>query len=227
MMRKVLIGAGVGAVIVGIGLGIGWLGSGSSESPVAHLPEDATELSAEWQPVVRPPSNSSPVIFQHPVKPTTAFSNPPPAISAVVAPPTNAPSTNWEETVDDILASDGDDTNKVNQLLEMFPTLPEEGQVEVAQHLSNLVDDANYAPLAELLKNAKLPEDVLDVLMGDVLNRPNATKLPLLLDVARTPDHAKAEEAKDLLELYLDENYGTDWAKWQEKTKAWLKQNPD
>ena len=109
----------------------------------------------------------------------------------------------------------------------MFPRLPEDGQVEVAQHLSNLVEDEDYASLGQLLKNAKLPEPVLDVLMGDLLNRPNAVKLPLFLDLARDPAHAKAEEAKDLLELYLDEDYGTDWNKWQQKMREWLKENPD
>ncbi|MEY2465616.1 MAG: hypothetical protein QOD03_137 [Verrucomicrobiota bacterium] len=225
MMRKVLITVGIGAVIVGIGVAVGLLGSGGSESPVAHIPEDASEPSTSPELVTHPVSNSESAMVQ-PVKPTTTFSNAP-AARTLAMQNTNTDLTNWEETVDDILASDGEDSAKVKQLLEMFPKLSEDGQVEVAQHLSNLVDDADYAPVAELLKNAKLPEPVLDVLMGDVLNRPNASKLPLLLEVARTPDHAKAEEARDLLELYLDENYGTDWAKWQEKTKEWLKQNPD
>jgi hypothetical protein len=226
MMRKVLIAVGIGAVIVGIGIAVGLLGSGGSESPVANIPVDASEPTTSPDPVVHSGSNSSPAMVQQPVKPTTRFTNMVQA-PVITMQDTNSALTNWEETVDDILASDGEDSAKVKQLLEMFPKLSEDGQVEVAQHLSNLVDDADYAPLADLLKNAKLPEPVLDVLMGDVLNRPNASKLPLLLDVARTPDHAKAEEAKDLLELYLDENYGTDWAKWQEKTKDWLKQNPD
>ena len=60
---------------------------------------------------------------------------------------------------------------------EMFPNLPEDGKEEVAQHLSNLVADEDYAPLGKLLTDATLPESVLDVLMADVLNRPNAVKL--------------------------------------------------
>jgi len=56
----------------------------------------------------------------------------------------------------------------------------------------------------------QLPETVLDVLMADALNRPNGVKLPLLLEVAQNPDNAKAGEAKDLLELYLDGDYGSD-----------------
>ena len=131
---------------------------------------------------------------------------------------------NWEDKLDDILGSDDDDTNKVKQLYEMFPRLGEEGQVEVAQHLSNLVPDENYTQLGQLLQKAKLPESVLDVLMSDVLNRPNSVKLPALLQVAQNADHPKAEEAKDLLELYLDED---DPAKWPQRMQEWLKENPD
>jgi hypothetical protein len=89
------------------------------------------------------------------------------------------------------------------------------------------VPDENYAALAGYLADAKLPEDVLDVLMADVLNRPNSLKLPALLEVARDPQHPKAGEAKDLLELFLEEDYGTDWNLWQTKTDEWLKANPD
>jgi len=68
----------------------------------------------------------------------------------------------------------------------------------------------------------KLPEDTLDTLMADLLNRPNSTKLPMFLDIARNPDHPKHEEARDMLELYLDEDYGADWATWEKKMKEWL-----
>jgi cation diffusion facilitator CzcD-associated flavoprotein CzcO len=135
--------------------------------------------------------------------------------------------TNWEEKVDEILGAETDDTNKVKQLFVIFPNVPDEAKAEVAQHLSNLTSDADYAALGELLKDPKLPDATLDVLMADALNRPNSVKLPELLDVAKTPEHPKADEAKDILALFLDEDFGTDWGKWQEKMTAWLKDNPD
>ena len=119
------------------------------------------------------------------------------------------------------------DPDKAKQMLEMFPRLAEEGQVEVAQHLANLVADENYAPLAKFLTDTQLPESVLDVLMADVLNRPNSLKLPALLEVAKDDKNPKAPEAKDLLELFLEENYGSDWGQWQTKMNQWLKDNPD
>jgi hypothetical protein len=133
----------------------------------------------------------------------------------------------WEEKVDGILGSASPDPEKAKQMLEMFPTLPADGQEEVARHLSNLLPDEDYGLMRGYLTNAALPEDVLDVLLDDALNRPNSLKLPALLDVARSPQHPKAAEAKDFLELLLEEDYGTDWVKWQAKMEAWLKENPD
>ncbi len=223
-MRKVLIGIGVvvGIVVAGLLLAnwLGGQGPAPKPGPVAEKPV-ATEPLPAPQPETNPSSKTRPAPGGRPAMPQ-------PSLIASTTPQTNAVGgTNWEDTLDEILVSDSDDTNKVKELFAMFPRLPEDGQVEVAQHLSNLVEDEDYAPLGRLLKNSRLPESVLDVLMGDLLNRPNAVKLPLFLDLARDPNHAKAGEAKDLLELYLDEDYGTDWTKWQQKMQEWLKENPD
>jgi hypothetical protein len=135
--------------------------------------------------------------------------------------------TNWEERLEEIVGAETDDTNKVNQLFDLFPRSPEDAKPEIVQHLSNLVSDEDYLRLGELLKDPTLPDSALDILMSDALNRPNGVKLPEMLDVAKTPNHPKAEEAKDILALFLDEDYGQDWPKWHEKMTAWLKDNPD
>jgi hypothetical protein len=215
---KILVGAGVVAGIVGAGILIGWLGSRGTAPP----PRSTTPPLAAVEPAPPPPAPAA-----NPL-PAPARTNPE-TLAASTAPAAGAADlvTNWDDKVDQILGADTDDTNKVAQLFALFPHLPEEGQVEVAEHLSNLVPDDNYAPLGGLLENAKLPESVLDELMADVLNRPNALKLPVLLQVAQEPDNPKAGEAKDLLELYLDEDYGSDWNLWQQKLQDWLKANPD
>lgn len=139
-----------------------------------------------------------------------------------------AANTNWEDTVDDIVGSDDADTNKVAKLFALFPTLPPDGQEEVVQHLSNLVEDDNYAQLGQLLTNSSLPQGVLDELMSDVLNRPNSLKLPMLLDVGQDPNNPEHDEARDLLELYLgDDPSSNNWVGAPDMVANWLKQNPD
>lgn len=216
-------------VIVGIGVGVGLLAGGGTGKPhpATTMSEPTTEPShstvAETHPTPLTQNPSSQVKTST-VEPTILVQT-----SNITASATNllAGETNWEDKIDDIVGSEDSDTNKVKQLFALFPKLPPDGQEEAVQHLSNLVEDDNYAQLGDMLKNAKLSEGVLDELLADALNRPNNLKLPLLLDVASNPDHAKKDEAKDLLELYLGEDYGTDWAKWKDQMTTWLKDNPD
>jgi|ERR1051326_297166 hypothetical protein len=135
--------------------------------------------------------------------------------------------TDWEEKVDGIISPEGDEKEKAQKLIQIFPNLPPDGQEEVAHHLSNLVADEDYAPLSNFVTNSALPEAVLDVFVEDVFNRPNNIKLPLLLEIAQDPQHPRAAEAKDVLELFLEEDFGNDWTKWQAKMQQWLKDNPD
>jgi hypothetical protein len=205
------------AVVVVAGIVLGWLGSkgpelkgqASSLSPTTPAPA-AAQPSASVTTPKRKPSEEQPA----PTQPATAST-----ATNVIA--------DWEDKVDEILQTEVPESEKAKKMLQMFPRLPEDGQVEIAQHLSNLVADEDYTSLGKLLTNDKLPEPVLEVLMADVLNRPNSLKLPLLLDVAKDAQHPKAEEARDLLELFLEENYGNNWGQWQAKMDQWLKDNPD
>jgi hypothetical protein len=229
MRSKLLIGLAVVIVIIGIGVGVGLL-AGHAPSHVSTGPGTVPDNSATQPPVHAdfnpPPQNKRPVAT-YPTNVSTGPALPPPQ-PANLAPATNTAGTNdWEDKIEDIIGSDDPDTNKVQQLYALFPKLPPDGQEEAAQHLSNLVDDDEYAPLGEMLKNDKLPEGVLDELLADVLNRPNNLKLPLLLTVASDPNHAKHDEAKDLLELYLGDDYGSDWNSWGQHMTNWMKENPD
>ena len=133
----------------------------------------------------------------------------------------------WEDKVDEILSSASPDPDKAKQMIEMVPKVSADGQEELARHISNLLPDQDYGLIHTYLTNAALPEEVLDILLGDALNRPNSLKLPALLAIARTPQHPKSGEAKDFLELFLEEDYGDDWGKWQSSMEQWLKDNPD
>jgi hypothetical protein len=221
-------------VVVGIGIAVGWFGSTKPHTNVHDVPavSDAQTSASEPKQTVSPRAEDIAKGKSPRHRPTAPGSN---AVNLPGSPgsPSSASlnGTNgipdWEDKVDAILTSDGEDTDKAKKMLEMFPKLAPDAQEEVAHHLSNLTPDEDYGPVANLLTNSALAEPVLDVFMEDVLNRPNAVKLPLLLEVAQNPQHPGAQEAKDVLELFLEEDYGTDWSKWQAKMQDWLKENPD
>jgi hypothetical protein len=218
-----MIFAGVVVGVVVLGLLLGFLGSGGSRLDAPVVPEagSSAAVAADVKPASFKPEPKTNVT------PAPAPSVLPPGAGTSPAPAPLPLITNWEDKLDEILVSSVKEDEKARKLLEMFPRLPPDGQVEIAQHLSNLVSDQDYPALERLLTNTALPEAVLTTLLNDALNRPNSLKLPALLDVARDPQNPKAREAKDILQLFLEEDYGTDWALWQTKVDQWLRDNPD
>lgn len=233
------------AVVAVIGILIagkfaGWFGGqkqSDSETAVAQAPPDvepappqtAPAAGTRFTPGVRSPTpiQAAPSV---PTVPGARASSIPPgaaAAGAAAAPNATGEMADWNEKLDTILGSNEDEARKAEQLLALWPTLPEDGQVETMEHISNLLPDEKFSLLAQTLTNAATAEAVLDIIMGDALNRPNALKLPSLLEVAKVPGHPKAEEALEILEVFVDHNYGTDWAKWDKAVKDWLKENPD
>lgn len=132
------------------------------------------------------------------------------------------PLAEWEVKIDQALRADIGETETAQLLINMLPTLPADGQAEAAQHISNLLLDKDYNRVLPLIRNPNLPEEVLDVFMTDLMNRDDSVKLPVMLDIAKIPNHPHREEAHTDLEIFLDEDYGTDWAKWDSAMKTYL-----
>jgi len=216
-MRKfstVLVVIGLIATIAVLGLVAGWWG-GTKPSP---KPDSGSEASSQGSGEQRPRARNPSTPPVHRTTRTNTHPNAPTSANVI---------TNWEDRIDTILTGEEPETDKAKKMIELFPNLPPEAQEEVAHHISNLTTDENYAPIGKFLTNTALPEAVLDVFTEDVLNRPNSIKLPALLDIARDPQHPKAGEAKDILELFLEDDFGTDWTRWQARLDQWLKDNPD
>lgn len=130
----------------------------------------------------------------------------------------------WPEQVSELLQSGKEPAEVGKALLELLPQLPPNGRVEVIQHAANLCADADYAPLGELLASPETSADELEILLADILNRPNEIKLPSLLDIARKAEHPKAVEARQILMVFVGDDFGDDWYKWQEGITALLRE---
>lgn len=144
--------------------------------------------------------------------------------------PTEIPE--WETKIDEIIRSNPDNSEAGNRaaaqmLVNLLPTLPPDGQSEAAQHITNLIEDKDYNQVLQIVKNPQMPEEVLDVFVTDLMNRDDTVKLPTLLAIAKIPNHPHQEEAKTDLEIFLDEDYGADWGKWDAAMKAYLKKQAD
>jgi hypothetical protein len=185
--------------------------------PAPPLPEI---IKATPQPTVDLPATPSAL-------PSLTKATPPPASTPVVAPP-KAGLADWEVKIDSILRANPDNSDAANSataqmLINVLPTLPPDGQTEAAQHISNLLSDKDYSKVLPIIKNPTMPEDVLDVFVTDLMNRDDTVKLPTLLEIAKIPNHPHHEEAATDLEIFLDGDYGTDWAKWEAEMRKYLK----
>jgi hypothetical protein len=218
MSELAKVGRVLGVLVLagGVGVFIGWMKSRDGDVQPVAVPAGASQQIMNIAPVamteVEPPPATKPTrITRHKPDP----SSPPPDESM-----------EWEKQLDDVLLSDTDPNTKADRILAMIPTAPSNAQVELSQHLVNMVQDDHYGGTAQLLTNATTPVAVSTVLMNDLLNRNNTLKLPTLLAVAQDNDHPLKDQARDMLELLIQEDDGTNWDQWAASIDTWLQNNP-
>jgi hypothetical protein len=200
-----------------VGLLIGWMASRQGDvAPIVVPTNSAPPMAVIPQ---APPTPAPEAVVTHPA---------PPRRARVEAAPPPAPqyATDWEQKLDDILLSEADANTKADRILALIPTAPPDAQVELSQHLVNMVQDDHYSGAAQLLTNSVTPSAVSSVLMNDLLNRGNTLKLPMLLAVAQNNDHPLKDQALEMLELLLQQNDGTNWDQWNSSINTWLQDNP-
>lgn len=210
--RPLLILATVVLAIVG---GTLWF-LNTSKVPVVETATKPADIHVPVGPQVNVPGTPAAAVATKKAEPATAPMPPKPGA-------TPRPLAEWELRIDEVLRSTANEEQTAKILINMLPTLPPEGQEEAAQHISNLVLDEQYSDVLPLVKNANLPEEVLDVFVTDLMNRDDATKLPALLEIAKIPNHPHSEEAKTDLEIFLDEDFGNDFGRWEAAMKKYLK----
>jgi hypothetical protein len=180
---------------------------------------------------------SKPIAVVKPGMVSVVPSNRPPAQAGQTEPAPDTPgkpavpetpgTVDWDQKVAELMTSGVDDLQASLKIIELMSQLPETNKVQAAEFLTGLMPDEGYAAVVPLLTNIQTSGEVMDVLMVDLLDRPNTIQLPLLLNLARNPIHPKREEAKEYLELYLDEDHGNNWAAWEQAMKKFLQENPE
>jgi len=174
-----------------------------------------------------PPASPLPVAAATPAPTAASAAFSSAAVSVVAATPASAAppamSPAWESTIDGILRSNVSQVQMARMLINVLPTLPEDGQIEAANHISNLIPDSEYNSVRPLLLNSSLPESVLSVFFTDLMHRDDPTKLNAFLDIAQIPNHPFQSEALNDLQIYVGDDYGNDWPKWKSAVTQYLK----
>lgn len=176
-----------------------------------------------WLATERQPQPAQPTASPS-SEPAPAAQIPPESAQATSATvPATPPIPVWESKIDQVLRSNVTELQTAQILINMLPTLPEEGQVEAANHISNLLADEDYDKVKPLLLNPTTPESVLSVFFTDTMNRADSVKLRAFLDITKISNHPFHEEALSDLQIFLGNDYGGDWLKWSAALEGYLK----
>jgi hypothetical protein len=120
------------------------------------------------------------------------------------APPAVVPLAAWEERLGDILTAPGDTATAARALLAAMSGLPEEAQEQYIAHALNLCEDSDFPRVEEIYLRQGTPPSVVEAIFNESLNRPDELKLPLMAKTMGIPNHPMADEARGILELYLE-----------------------
>jgi hypothetical protein len=130
----------------------------------------------------------------------------------------------WLAKLDSIVTSDNpSEENKVEQMAALMPALPMEGKLEYARQMSIMLDDTNYTPVGKILLDPTTSSNVFNVLFTEFVSRGNALKLPMYLEMMKVPNHIYNQQAREVLAIYLRQDFGDDYAKWEQGINSYLK----
>lgn len=122
------------------------------------------------------------------------------------------------------------DDNKALALLNKVYTSPDEPTKVVAmEYATQLMSDEQFKKLKSqiLSLNDTGGEDMQGTILRDILTRAENVRMPALVDLLRRPPNPGQQEVREILEAYLDVDYGTDIPKWDAAVRQWLVENDE
>mgnify|MGYP000151763660 CR=1 FL=1 len=120
----------------------------------------------------------------------------------VAVPSPVAPTRDAAPALDAVLRADLPEDRKAEELLRMVPSLPPAVAREALVHALNLLPDERFSSAQPWLERSA-PRAMGQLVISEIANRPDAVKLPLLIEILRLPDHPLRAEARLLLLPYV------------------------
>lgn len=137
----------------------------------------------------------------------------------------------WEQEIIKLAGNlEMGDDRKALALLNKVYTLPDEpAKVVAVEHATKLMSDEQFKQSKSQIMslNDTGSEDMKDAILRDILTRAENVRMPALVDLLRRPAYAGQQEVREILEAYLDVDYGTDFPKWDAAVRQWLIENDE
>ena len=119
------------------------------------------------------------------------------------------------------------DAEKVERFLQMFPGLSEEGKKIALDYATQLITDDDYPRQRPRLIRMAHSDELREVVMLDMLTRDDSIKMLSLVELLKTPSTVTRGEAREILEAFLEKDYGDDPKQWDAPVRQWIAENQD
>ena len=92
----------------------------------------------------------------------------------------------------------------VDAFVAQFRKIPEDRKDECIHRALNLIPDENVMLLAGVLMDRTQPDEIVDAVFSDILNRDEDVKLPVMRQVIKDPKHPCWEDAAWIVDVTQD-----------------------
>jgi len=92
------------------------------------------------------------------------------------------------------------------RIRDAFREMTEENRMEEVHHAMNLLPDESVAVIYGVLFDKTQPEDIMDVIFSDILNRDESIKILMMREIAKDPTHPMYAESVRILEITDDDD---------------------
>lgn len=128
-----------------------------------------------------------------------------------------------ESYVLNIVRADVPDAQKVEDLLRIAPELPGDAQRLAVEEAVELIPDTTYLHYRERLFQLAYSEELRAAIIDDALTRGEEVRLPTLVEMMRLSiSESERTEIREVLEAYLDADYGPDPKHWEAPVRRWV-----
>jgi len=91
------------------------------------------------------------------------------------------------------------------RIRDAFREMSEESRMEEVHHAMNLLPDESVAVMYGVLFDKTQPEEIMDVIFSDILNRDEAIKNPMMREIKKDKDHPMYTESARILDVIDDD----------------------
>ena len=98
----------------------------------------------------------------------------------------------------------------VDDFVAQFRKIPDDRKDECIHRALNLIPDENVMLLAGVLMDRTQPDEIVDAVFSDILNRDEDVKLPVMRQVIKDPKHPCWEDAAWIVDVTQDAAPGGD-----------------